>query len=389
LRLRGPESRLVTYLSKAGRVVAVIPVTWFLARTTATSIRELMNLVNVVAGPLQIAQVLVTAIISVVGLMGALFAMMGNPVGLATAYVAYVIMACSGAPPSLTLTVFVVLGFITYLLLDVVSGVWRPSRVRAEVSARGALFFLVFEAVKVGLPVILAWFIYGFYVSLLRVGFTPSPGLSMLWDVFAHTLVGRLFVFVFVIGLGAYLSSAVMDILTSYATPNPVRVRSYAEEWLRSLKSFLVIGGFPSKFVVGWMAFMGSILFYPFIMIPLREAIDRYLGGMITSLSIPVAIINAGVGIAVLVVSYIVMRLLLTHILLAGGRGWVSLAVVTTITFVISAYLVAFKGVPPPWVAGSASPTSIDKTISESYYSFYSSLLTILRYVLYLLGVTP
>jgi len=388
LRLRGPESGLVTYLSRAGRVIAVIPVTWFLAQTTASSIRELMNLVNVAAGFLQIAQALVTAIISVVGLVGALFAMMGNPVGLAIAYVAYVIMVCSGAPPSLTLTVFVVLGFITYLPLDVISGVWRPSRVRTEVSARGALSFLVFEVVKVGLPVILAWFIYGFYVSLLRVGSTPSPGLSMLWDIFAHTLVGRLFVFIFVIGLGTYLSSAVMDILTSYAVPNPIRVRSYAEEWLRSLKSFLTAGGFPSRFVVGWMAFMGSILFYPFIMIPIREAISQYLGGVTTPSNVPAAIINVGVGIAVLVVSYIVMRLLLTHILI-GGRGWVSLAVIAAITLAISAYLVAFKGVSPPWAAGGASPTSIDETVMQSYYSFYSSLLTVLRYVLYLLGVTP
>ncbi len=388
MRLRGPESGLVTYLSRAGRVIAVIPVTWFLAQTTASSIRELMNLVNVAAGFLQIAQALVTAIISVVGLVGALFAMMGNPVGLAIAYVAYVIMVCSGAPPSLTLTVFVVLGFITYLPLDVISGVWRPSRVRTEVSARGALSFLVFEVVKVGLPVILAWFIYGFYVSLLRVGSTPSPGLSMLWDIFAHTLVGRLFVFIFVIGLGTYLSSAVMDILTSYAVPNPIRVRSYAEEWLRSLKSFLTASGFPSRFVVGWMAFMGSILFYPFIMIPIREAISRYLGGVTTPSNVPAAIINVGVGIAVLVVSYIVMRLLLTHILI-GGRGWVSLAVIAAITLAISAYLVAFKGVSPPWAAGGASPTSIDETVMQSYYSFYSSLLTVLRYVLYLLGVTP
>lgn len=388
MRLRGPESRLVTYLSRAGRVIAVIPVTWFLVQTTVPSLKELMSLVNVVAGPLQIAQTLVTAMISVVGLMGALFAMMGNPVGLATAYVAYVIMVCSGAPPSLMLTVFVVLGFITYLPLDVISKVWRPSRVRAEVSVQGALFFLVFEAVKVGLPVILAWFIYGFYASLLRVGSTPSPGLSMLWDVFAHTLVGRLFVFVFVIGLGTYLSSAVMDILTSYAVPNPLRVRSYAEGWLRSLKSFLIAEGFPSRFVVGWMAFMGSILFYPFVMIPAREAISRYLGGVTTSLNVPTAIINVGVGITVLAVSYIVMRLLLTHILI-GGRGWVSLAVIATITFMISAYLVAFKGVPPPWAAGNASPTGIDEVVSQSYYSFYSSLLTVLRYVLYLLGVTP
>ncbi len=388
MRLRGPESRLVTYLSRAGRVIAVIPVTWFLVQTTASSIRELMSLVNVVTGFLQIAQALVTAVISVVGLMGALFAMMGNPVGLAIAYVAYVIMVCSGAPPSLTLTVFVVLGFITYLPLDVISEVWRPSRVRTEVSARGALFLLFFEIVKVGLPVILAWFIYGFYVSLLRVGSTPSPGLSMLWDIFAHTLVGRLFVFIFVIGLGTYLSSAVMDILTSYAVPNPIRVRSYAEGWLRSLKSFLTASGFPSRFVVGWMAFMGSILFYPFIMIPIREAVSRYLGSVTTSSNVPAAIINIGVGIAVLVVSYIVMRLLLTHILI-GGRGWVSLAVIATITLATSAYLVAFKGVSPPWAAGTASPTSIDETVMQSYYSFYSSLLTVLRYVLYLLGVTP
>ncbi len=388
MRLRGPESRLVTYLSRAGRVIAVIPVTWFLVQTTASSIRELMSLVNVVTGFLQIAQALVTAIISVVGLMGALFAMMGNPVGLAIAYVAYVIMVCSGAPPSLTLTVFVVLGFITYLPLDVISEVWRPSKVKTEVSARGALFLLFFEIVKVGLPVILAWFIYGFYVSLLRVGSTPSPGLSMLWDIFAHTLVGRLFVFIFVIGLGTYLSSAVMDILTSYAVPNPIRVRSYAEGWLRSLKSFLTASGFPSRFVVGWMAFMGSILFYPFIMIPIREAVSRYLGSVTTSLNVPAAIINIGVGIAVLVVSYIVMRLLLTHILI-GGRGWVSLAVIATITLATSAYLVAFKGVSPPWAAGTASPTSIDETVMQSYYSFYSSLLTVLRYVLYLLGVTP
>ncbi len=388
MRLRGPESRLVTYLSRAGRVIAVIPVTWFLVQTTASSIRGLMSLVNVVTGFLQIAQALVTAIISVVGLMGALFAMMGNPVGLAIAYVAYVIMVCSGAPPSLTLTVFVVLGFITYLPLDVISEVWRPSKVKTEVSARGALFLLFFEIVKVGLPVILAWFIYGFYVSLLKVGSTPSPGLSMLWDIFAHTLVGRLFVFIFVIGLGTYLSSAVMDILTSYAVPNPIRVRSYAEGWLRSLKSFLTASGFPSRFVVGWMAFMGSILFYPFIMIPIREAVSRYLGSVTTSLNVPAAIINIGVGIAVLVVSYIVMRLLLTHILI-GGRGWVSLAVIATITLATSAYLVAFKGVSPPWAAGTASPTSIDETVMQSYYSFYSSLLTVLRYVLYLLGVTP
>jgi hypothetical protein len=210
----------------------------------------------------------------------------------------------------------------------------------------------------------------------------------MLWDVFAHTLVGRLLVFIFVIGLGAYLSSAVMDILTSYAVPNPIRVRSYAGGWLKDLKSFLLARGFPSRFVVGWMAFMGSILFYPFIMIPIREAISRYLGNVTTSLNVPVAIINVGVGIVVLAVSYIVMRLLLTHILI-GGKGWVSLVVIVAITLTISAYLVAFKGVPPPWAAGSASPTSIDETVSQSYYSFYSSLLTVLRYVLYLLGVTP
>jgi len=388
LRLRGPESRLVTYLARAGRVIAVIPVTWFLVQTTASSVREIMSLVNVITNPLQIAQAVTTAVISVVGLMGALFAMMGNPVGLATAYVAYVIMVCSGMPPSLTLTIFVVLGFITYLPLDVISEIWRPSRVRTEVGAQGTIFFLVFESVKVGLPVILAWFIYGFYVSLLRVGYTPSPGLSMLWDIFAHTLVGRLLVFIFVIGLGTYLSNAVMEVLTSYAVPNPIRVRSYAEELVRSLKSLLITGGFPSRFVVGWMAFMGSILFYPFIMIPIQEAVSRYLGIVTSSLNVPAALINVAVGIAVLVVSYIIMRLLLTHIFI-GGKGWISLAIIAAITFSVSTYLIVFKGASPPWAAGNASPTGIDEVVSRSYYSFYSSLLTVLRYVLYLLGVTP
>lgn len=388
MRLRGPELRLVTYLARAGRVIAVIPVTWFLVQTTASSVREIMSLVNVITNPLQIMQAVTTAAISVVGLMGALFAMMGNPVGLAVAYVAYVIMVCSGMPLSLTLTIFVVLGFITYLPLDVISEVWRPSRVRTEVGAQGTIFFLVFESVKVGLPVILAWFIYGFYVSLLRVGYTPSPGLSMLWDIFAHTLVGRLLVFIFVIGLGTYLSNVVMEVLTSYAVPNPVRVRSYAEELVRGLKSLLITGGFPSRFVVGWMAFMGSILFYPFIMIPIQEAASRYLGIVTSSLNVSTALINVAVGIAVLVVSYIIMRLLLTHIFI-GGKGWISLAIIAVITFSVSTYLIAFKGASPPWAAGNASPTGIDEVVLRSYYSFYSSLLTVLRYVLYLLGVAP
>ncbi len=388
MRVRGPESRLVTYLSRAGRVIAVVPVAWFLIQTTASSIRGLLGLVSATTAPLQVLQVLVTTIISVAGLLGAIFAMIGNPVGLATAYVAYVIMVCSGAPPSLMMTVFVVLGFIAYLPLDVVSEVWRPGKVRITVNARNTALFLVFESVKVGLPVILAWFIYGFYASLLKVGSTPSPGLSMLWDVFAHTLVGRLFVFVFVIGLGTYLSGAVMDILSSYAVPNPLRVRKYAEGWLTHLRSFLRAGGFPSRFVVGWMAFMGSILFYPFIMIPIREVAGRYLSGVVTASNVPAAAINVGVGITVLVVSYVVMRLLLTQIFV-GGKGWASLAVIAAITFSVSAYLVIFKGVPPPWAAGSASPAGIDETVMRSYYSFYSSLLTVLRYVLYLLGVTP
>jgi len=388
LRLRGPESRLVTYLARAGRVVAVIPVTWFLVQTTASSVREIMSLANTIASPLQIAQAIITAVINVVGLTGALFAMMGNPVGLAAAYVAYVIMVCSGMPPSLTLTIFVVLGFITYLPLDVISEVWRPSRVRTEVGAWGTILFLVFEVAKVSLPVALAWFIYGFYVSLLRIGYTPSPGLSMLWDVFAHTLVGRLFVFIFVIGLGTYLSNTVMEVLTSYAVPNPIRVRSYAEELVGNLRSLLTKGGFPSRFVVGWMAFMGSILFYPFVMIPIQEVASRYLSGLTASLRVSAAIINVVVGIAVLVVSYIVMRLLLTHIFL-GGRGWISLAVIAAITLSVSTYLIVFRGAPLPWAAGNASPTSIDEVVSRSYYSFYSSLLTVLRYVLYLLGVTP
>ena len=388
MRLRGPESRLVTYLARAGRVIAVVPVMWFLTQATASSVKELLSLVNTVAGPMQFAQSLVTAVISVVGLVGAIFAMMGNPVGLATAYVAYVVMVCSGMPPSLTLTIFVVLGFITYLPLDVISEVWRPSRVMTEVKAQSVALFIVYELVKVGLPVILAWFIYGFYASLLEVGFTPSPGLSMLWDVFAHTLVGRLCMFIFVIGLGTYLSNAVMEVLTSYAVPSPLRVRTYAAEWLTNLKSFITTGGFPSKFVVGWMAFLGSILFYPFIMIPVREVVNRYLGNVVSSLNIPAAIINVVVGIAVLIVSYIIMRLLLTHIFL-GGKGWVSLGIIAGITAAISIYLVLFRGASPPWAAGNASPTSIDEVVLRSYYSFYSSLLTVLRYVLYLLGVTP
>jgi len=388
LRLRGPESKLVTYLSRAGRVIAVIPVTWFLVRMVASSTKELLNLINIVAAPLQIAQASVTAAISIAGLLGALFAMVGNPVGLAVAYVAYVILVCSGAPPSLTLTVFVVIGFITYLPLDVVSSVWRPSRVGLEVSLRSFILFLTFEAVKVGLPAVLAWFIYGFYVSLINVGSTPSPGLSMLWDVFAHTLVGRLLVFVFVIGLGTYLSGAVMEILTCYAAPNPIRVRKYAEEWLRNLRKFLTASGFPSRFVVGWMSFMGSIVFYPFVMVPVREVMSRYLSGIMHLLNIPTLAVDVGVGLAVLGVTYVIMRLLLTHIIV-GGRGWKSLAVLAAITFAVSAYLILLKGVSPPWFMGNASPTSVDEAVSRSYYSFYSSLLSILRYVLYLLGVAP
>ncbi len=374
------------------RAVTAVPVTWFLAHTLASSASVLFAKAPVLLAfttYLSMPEVLALFTISSAGVVGGVMAMLGSPTGLAVAYVAYVVIISSASPPTLLISALVILGLVLYMPLDVLAKLWRGGLVRVKTSVRGVALTVAFECAKVGVPIFLAWFVYGFYLGIIGAGFSPSPGVSMLWDVFAHTVVGRLLMFMFVVGIGAFLSGSIMDVIASYTTPSILRVRSYATGVINSIKSSLLTPRFPSKFVVSWMAFLASLFLYPFMIVAIRDAVSRYLPWLfrVTHASLPTAAANAVLMIAVLAITYVIMRALLLHLFLAG-RGWGSLAVIASITAFLTTYLVMVHHAVPP-LAHASKPSPVDREVMSGYYSFYSSLLSILRYVLYLLGVTP
>ncbi len=387
---------IISVVPRAIRALMVIPVTWFLINTLINSVNSLLavspkvslNIYYLIRSEF-LKQAMLTAI-SGLGLSSSIAAMAGSSTGLAIAYVSYVVIFCAGSAPSTWLAVLIVTGLILYLPLDVLSRFWRGGNYRFKIGLSGVMLTMVFEAVKIGIPLILAWFILGFYSTILHVGFTPSPGISMLWDILAHTVVGRLLVFIFVASLGAYLSGELMNIITTYATPSLSRVRMYALSMIKSMKSSLTSRWYPSKLIVRSITFLASIYLYPFALIVAKDVVGKYFPWFLSSVinvSLPIAIANVAAGATVLAATYAIMRVLINSALL-GVKGWRSLIIASSVTGFLIAYFVIFHHANPP-LLGSGKPTELDKELINGYYSFYSSLLSIFRYVMYGLGVTP
>ncbi len=386
------------FVLKVVRALSVLPIIYYYVVTIKSAgIQYVPITLATLTSPYVLVNLLVTAL-SVVGLATAFYAMTGSVVSLATSYSIYVILLVARrAYVSLGITYAVIAGLVTYVVIDVLARTWRGgAETSIKVGLPGLVTYVGFELFKFGVPILLAYFIFMFYQGVLSTSITTSPGVSMLWDLMVSTLVGRLLIFLLVLGIGAYLIGSFMEVLAEYSMPSYLRfldfLRSEVSSAIKSLKL-----GIESKFAIRFMSFLGSLILYPFIIV-ITQDIMGYLSRFMPYLTVLTTVtthlphqlikyVGFAQGILGLIVAYLLMRYVFMRVVMlrVGIKGLVTVAVITAL---FGAYLQYRYGLLTSLVSGG-SPTPLDFRVWSAYYSIYSQALSLIRYVLYVLGVTP
>ncbi len=376
---------------KVLRAAAVLPVTYFLAESLIKSLYGLLDAINAETYGMPFLESLAYLAITTIGIMFSISAVFGGVGGLAVAYISYLLVEGTRSylwSPSPYAVVYLPLmkvyaliaGMILYVVSDVLAMTYRKeSNSEVKTSVKGVLLLGIFEFIKVAVPVALALIIFGVYTSILSLRLRASLGVVLFWDILTATLGGRIILFALIVGIGTYLIKSIMEAITDFVLPSRLRAESYVKNALTSMSRRL-IAGLPSKTVVGWMAFMGSLVMYPFILMVVKDIVGGYV--------VPSTTVHEAVeGLIILAITYIVMWVLIRNAL-TPKSGWKPLALLGSIT----AFLVVYSQVKYNLLASvifGGQETPLDSEILNSYYMMYDQVVRLLRYFLYVLGVVP
>ncbi len=383
---------------KVVRAVSVIPIIYYyVVAIHSTPTPYISFSLSSLTSPYVLTDLAIIAL-EVIGLGTAFYAMVGSVVSLATSYSIYVILIVARSTyVSLGITYAVMAGLVVYIIIDVLARTWRGGAVTSlRVRIPSIATYLGFELFKFGVPILLAWFTFAFYEGILSTSITTSPGVSMLWDLMVSTLVGRLLIFLLVLGIGAYLIGSFMEVLAEYSMPSYLRFLDFLRyEVSRILNSLEV--GIESKTVIRFMSFLGSLILYPFVIVLTQDfmsylsKVSPVIASLITAPSFLPHVASNYLGfiqgIIGLVIAYLLMRYVFMRIVMlrVGIKGLVTTAVITAL---ICTYLQYRYGLFTSLLYGGTQ-TPLDTRVWNAYYSIYSQALSLIRYVLYVLGVTP
>jgi len=281
-------------------------------------------------------------------------------------------------------------GFITYLIVDTLALPFtvkhggKGSLIR-KTNTKGLLSyisFIVFFASKYTLPLVFGLALYYVIEYALTYQIKASYGVTVFWYFVTHEIVGKILVFLVIIGLGVYLLREISETLVFLS----MREKHWAKSFVSQEKQ-LYLNEFYGRTRLPYRASIvgfSAIIYYVIIVSILRDLLGY----------IPIVDFATSTIFSILLfftISYvswkIVDKIMFT---ITTEPTWRTVYLLMLITLAFLAYLeLRFNYVTTFINTGEPMSLPIDSYAYETYFTFYSELIEIVRFMSTVIGVTP
>ncbi len=284
-----------------------------------------------------------------------------------------------------------VVGFITYLIMDTLALPFTATKYGGKgplirkTRTKGLLSyipFIVFSASKYALPLIFGLTLYYVIEYALTYQIKAGYGVTVFWYFITHEIVGKILVFLVIIGLGVYLLREISETLVFLSMREKRWAKSFvSHEKELYLKEFYGKARLPYRAtIVGFSA----IIFYVVIVSVLRDL----FGFLPITSFVASTVFSIFLFLAISYVSWkIVDKIMFT---ITIEPSWKTVYLLMLITLAFLAYLeLRFNYVTIFINIGEPIGLPIGSYAYETYFAFYSELIEIVRFISTVIGVVP
>jgi len=283
-----------------------------------------------------------------------------------------------------------IVGFIMYLIVDTLALPFTTKRggkssLSRKTNTKGLLSyipFVVFSASKYALPLIFGLALYYVIEYALTYQIKASYGVTVFWYFVTHEIVGKILVFLVIIGLGVYILREISETLVFLSMREKHLAKSFvSQEKEQYLKEFYGKTRLPYRVTI---AGFSAIIFYVIIVSVLRDLFGYLpITGFVAS-----TVFSILLFLAISYVSWrIVDKIMFT---ITTEPTWKTVYLLMLITLAFLAYLeLRFNYITIFINTGEPIGLPIDSYAYESYFTFYSELIKIVRFVSTVIGVVP
>ena len=381
----------LSLLFKALKSLSILPLIYSYMVFHST-IFPMLN--NIVYGLLALNLDYIGAILYIVGFVLAIYCLISLSSSKPTTYSSSILllvlsMSWLKIPFTFSDLALPMAGFISYLVIDTLALPFATIRSRGSLSknvtTKGIISYIsygVFVVSKYALPLVFGLVLYYVIEYALTYQIKASYGVTVFWYFITHELVGKVLVFLVIIGLGVYLLKEISETLLYLS----IREKRWARFFVSQEKR-LYIEEFYGRTRLPYRATIAgfsAIIFYAVLISVLRDL----LGYLPFTSFIASTIFSILLFLTLSYISWkIVDKIMFT---ITAEPTWKTVYLLMLVTLIFLAYLeLRFNYVTTFINNGTPVALPIDSYAYETYFAFYSELIRIVRFILTVMGVVP
>ena len=382
----------LSIIFKVAKPVSVLPLIYSYATLFPTLLPMLSNIIN---GFLSLNLNYIGALLYVAGFILAINCLISLGSSKPTTYSSSILLLVISMlwlrlPFGFSDLALPIAGFITYLVVDTLALPFTTKHggkgsLSRKTNTKGLLSyipFVVFSASKYALPLIFGLVLYYVIEYALTYQIKASYGVTVFWYFITHEIVGKILVFLVIIGLGVYLLREISETLVFLSMREKHWAKSFvSQEKELYLKEFYGKTRLPYRATI---AGFSAIIFYVVIVSVLRDLFGYLpITGFVAS-----TVFSILLFLAISYVSWkIVDKIMFT---ITTEPTWKTVYLLMLITLAFLAYLeLRFNYVTIFINTGEPIGLPIDSYAYETYFAFYSELIKIVRFISTVIGVVP